>query len=128
MRFLQAIDRARSITDAALKGSVRITAVVSHYGAERRSRRDVVSFKQLWQIGFDNPFGPPENIPQRDENHITEFGEDLYRGLALQVYDDRRMEIVATRANHLEPLQAQFSSWLLENDRAAMDIDFGRVC
>lgn len=172
LRFLQAIDRARTITKAAFQDSSQVTAVVSHYGGERRSRRDVASFKQLREIGFDLPFGPPDKVPQGEEGHIAEYGEDLCRywyavsfpndqepvnallwasvvrempitpkarwldvhivdfdrGLVLRVYDDRGMDVVATRPGPLEPLYRTFDAWLLDHDRAAMDASFRRAC
>lgn len=77
LRFLQAIDRARTVAEAVFEGSVQLTAVVGHYGGERRSRRDLASFMRLREIGFDHPFGLPDKVPQGDEGHIAEFGEDL---------------------------------------------------
>ncbi len=46
---------------------------------------------------------------------------DLVRGVALHVYDDRGMDVVATDPDLLLPLYSKFNSWLLDSDRTEMD-------
>lgn len=45
---------------------------------------------------------------------------DLDRGIALDVYDDRGMDLIAARRPSLEPIYKEFSGWLLDYDREEM--------
>ena len=69
LRLLRAMDRARIITDLAFASSESLTAIVSHYGREKRTRRDSASFKMLAEIGFSFPFTAPDRLPAQDESH-----------------------------------------------------------
>ncbi len=79
IRLLHAMDRARVIADEIFASSTTLTAVVSHYGGKKRTRRDVVVFEDLSEVGFHNSFEGPDCVPENDEDHISAFGEDLYR-------------------------------------------------
>ena len=50
---------------------------------------------------------------------------DFVRGIALHVYDDRGMDIIARDRSSLQPLYDRFGDWLLDYDRASMDDHFG---
>lgn len=54
--------------------------------------------------------------------HIADF----HRGLSICVYDDRGMDVVATRPERLAELYRSFDAWLLDYDRAAMADRFGQ--
>lgn len=169
-RFLQAMDRARLITNSAFASSTKLWAVASSYGGERRTRRHHASFQALRALGFRHDFGAPQQVKQGDPSHFREFGEDLCRywyqaefsndpeplaallwasvaaegyvnpkarwidtihiadfenGVALTVYDDRGMDVVATEAGPLMGLYERFGGWLLDHDRPAMEAKFG---
>ncbi len=47
-------DRACVIADEIFASSTTLTAVVSHYGGKRRTRRDVTMFKDLRKSDFAN--------------------------------------------------------------------------
>jgi len=79
VRFMQAIDRARSVASVLFEEAASLTAVVSHFSGEKRTRRDFVTFKKLREIGFPYPFGQPDKVPQNDESYKLTFGEDLCR-------------------------------------------------
>ena len=79
VRFLQAIDRARQVTDLLFGKSEQLTALAGYYDGERRTSRASASFKALKEMGFDTSFGPAEQVRQNDTRHIAEFGEDLCR-------------------------------------------------
>ncbi len=49
---------------------------------------------------------------------------DLERGMVLHVYDDRGMDLAATRPELLRPCYEQLNGWLLDHDRARMDAIF----
>jgi hypothetical protein len=49
---------------------------------------------------------------------------DFERGIAAHVYDDRGMDIVAIDRREVQPLYNQFNDWLLDYDRAEMDVVF----
>lgn len=46
---------------------------------------------------------------------------DFDRGMALQVYDDRGMDVAAADRERLLSIYRDFSNWLLDHDRVAMD-------
>lgn len=46
---------------------------------------------------------------------------DLERKIILQVYDDRGMDVVATRVQPLRPFYRKFSNWILDYDRERID-------
>lgn len=79
LRFLQALDRARAIATALFSRSETLIAVVSIYGDERTTRRQLAALRQLERIGFTHQFGSAAKVAQNDQEHIAEFGSDLYR-------------------------------------------------
>jgi len=52
--------------------------------------------------------------------HIVDFE----RKIALWIYDDRGMDLIAMEKTALQPYYQQFNPWLLDYDRAAMDAKF----
>lgn len=56
--------------------------------------------------------------------HIDVFLVDYARGVAVHVYDDRGMDVVATTREAISGLYEQFGPWLLDYDRARMDAVF----
>lgn len=56
--------------------------------------------------------------------YIDVFLVDYARGVAVHVYDDRGMDIVATTREAISGLYEQFGPWLLDYDRARMDATF----
>jgi hypothetical protein len=79
LRFLRAIDRARTIASGTFARSATLCAIVTVYGGERRTRRHSVALQHLREIGFAYDFGPAERVKQADREHCAEFGEDLCR-------------------------------------------------
>lgn len=79
VRFVQALDRARTVATAVFSRSETLVAVVSIYSEKRTTRRHSAAIQQLEQIGFAHPFGSATKVPQNDQEYIAEFGEDLYR-------------------------------------------------
>jgi hypothetical protein len=79
LRFLQALDRARVVAKALFSRSETLIAVVSIYGDERTTRRQLAALQQLERIGFQHQFGSAAKVPQNDQEYIAEFGSDLYR-------------------------------------------------
>lgn len=79
LRFVQALDRARAVASALFSESQTLVATVSFYGEERATRRRSAAIQQLEQIGFRHPFEAPAKVAENDQDHIAEFGGDLYR-------------------------------------------------
>lgn len=79
IRFLAALDRARAIAAELFSGSAMLCAFVSIYGGPRATRRQSVGLQQLQRMGFRSPFGPASKVALHDEDHIAEFGEDVFR-------------------------------------------------
>ena len=79
LRFLHALDRARTVASSLFLDSDTLVAIVSVYGEERATRRQSAAIRQLEQIGFRHPFGTPAKVAENDQDHIAEFGGDLYR-------------------------------------------------
>lgn len=78
-RFLQAIDRARAVVEAAFRGSVTLTVFASFHDCEKRSSRASGSMRNLAAMGFTGNFSKPEKVLLGDQDHIAAFGEDLCR-------------------------------------------------
>jgi len=71
--------------------------------------RDVL----LWNsIAYEMPIEP--NSP------VLSYLVDLERGILLNVYDDRGMDIIATTAGLVTSYYTTFDSWLLDYDRERM--------
>lgn len=49
---------------------------------------------------------------------------DVTAGVALHVYDDRGMDVIATTTDALRPIYERFGDWLLDYDRPHMDATF----
>jgi len=78
-RFLQALDRARAVAKVLFSASESLVAVVTMYGEQRNTSRRHAAFQKLRSIGFTHAFGAAERIAQNDQEHIAEFGDDLFR-------------------------------------------------
>lgn len=52
---------------------------------------------------------------------------DLDRGLVLHAYDDRGMDVCGLSRVELVPIYGKFNKWLLDYDRATMDIAFSEA-
>ena len=168
-RMLQAVDRARAVTEAAFEGSQVVEALIRKWGFRRPGPRDVVS-RRLARMGFrpafqyggvyrdpdneaDDPrtyfyLGGPTDANDRavliwdacaceigvepsspmmsvnGKDQFEGFLVDFERGILVNVYDDRGMDVVTTDPETLRPLHARFSDWLLDHDRARMDAMF----
>jgi len=91
-RFLRALDRARAVAEVTFGVSGHVGVLVSIYGGEKLKAKDR---RQLGDLG---PFGVDPAVltyvgcvPQGEEDHIAEFGEDLCRhwfAFALSSSDD----------------------------------------
>lgn len=79
VRFLRALDRARAVAAELFSRSEMLCAFVSIYGGQRSTRRQSVGLQQLQCMGFRYPFGPASKVPLNDEDHIAEFGDDVFR-------------------------------------------------
>jgi hypothetical protein len=166
-RFLQAIDRARAIADAAFSGSEELSAVIHYVEEENAPKRSGVLSRKLRKFGFDHPLGPANRVHFEDQDYTDTFGVSLVRcwreakfnkdtkdvtallwssissetpiaprmpwfagcvhivdfgrGIALWVYDDRGMDLVATSRDVLLPIYERFQTWLYAPERSAMD-------
>lgn len=49
---------------------------------------------------------------------------DFQRRIAIHIYDDRGMDVVAMEADAVRPLYNVFSEWLFDFDRARMNESF----
>lgn len=78
-RFVQALDRARTVAKALFSTSETLVAIVSIYSEKRTTRRHSAAIQQLERIGFPHPFGSATKVPQNDQDYIADFGEDSYR-------------------------------------------------
>lgn len=146
-QFLQAINRARAILEAAFAGAQHVTLVLIVFGDE--------STEELWQplreslcaVGLSAPAQPPEHcrLPF-DETKQVQFALELpvsnipevlwslflpelaarvnfaapELGLLACPYDDRGMDITGPNTERLARLYHQFNAWLLDYDRARM--------
>ncbi|WP_185958607.1 DUF3885 domain-containing protein [Paracoccus laeviglucosivorans] len=63
-----------------------------------------------------NGMGIRPSFPHMAANYIV----DLARGIAMRVYDDRGMDLVAIRPSLLRPSYERFNGWLLDYDRERM--------
>lgn len=79
LRFIQALDRARAVAKDLFSESETIVAIVSIYSEKRTTKRHSAAIQQLERIGFRYPFGSVTKVPQHEQDHIAEFGRDLYR-------------------------------------------------
>lgn len=168
-RMLQAVDRARAITEAVFAGSTTVKAVIQTWGHRRPGPRNVV-FRRLAAMGFTaaphyegryrhpdedaaDPYdqfflseatdaedratliwdacaceigiGPSSPfISVGSFNQFRSLLVDFERGLLVNVYDDRGMDVLAIDREALRPIYARFNAWLLDYDRAAMDANF----
>lgn len=167
-RMLQAIHRARAVTEAAFADSEVVEAVIRKWGARRPGPRNV-TFKRLAMMGFHpalryegahrdpdaevsdprehffiaGPTDPNERAVLIWDACASEIGVspsspfmfdgddqfsgllvDFERGVLVDVYDDRGMDVVATDREALRSLHARFGDWLLDHDRARMDAMF----
>jgi hypothetical protein len=168
-RMLQAVDRARAVTEAAFAGSATVEAVINKWGHRRPGPRNL-AFKRLAGMGFqptplyqgvhrdpdDEPTDPrayyflagPVGIsdgatliwdacasaigvapasPMLSIDGADQFRSylvDFERGILVDVYDDRGMDVIAVDCEALRPLHVRFSDWLLDYDRARMDAMF----
>ena len=50
---------------------------------------------------------------------------DFDRGIALHVYDDRGMDLIAVDPSALRPIYEEFTDWLLDYDRPRIEAKFG---
>ncbi len=79
IRFLEALDRARAVAAELFSGSEMLCAFVSIYGGPRATRRQWSALQQLQHMGFRHPFGPASKVGLNDEDHIAQFGEDVFQ-------------------------------------------------
>ncbi|MEN3794462.1 DUF3885 domain-containing protein [Fulvimarina sp. MAC3] len=79
LRFMQALDRARSVARALFSGSETLIAVVSINGEDCLTKRQSTSIQQLKRIGFPHRFELASKVAQNDQDHIAEFGRDMVR-------------------------------------------------
>lgn len=79
LRLLQALDRARAVAKVLFSASESLVAIVTMYGEQRNTGRRHAAFQKLRSIGFTHSFGAAQKIPQNQQEHIAEFGEDLFR-------------------------------------------------
>lgn len=171
VRFLQAIDRARVLSEAVFQRSATVSVVVSYHAEARRTSGPAASFKKLSDMGFRAPFDAFDRVATNDADYIKAFGSDLYRywhaaeivnepsqlsillwacvaregpvtpkarrlediyivdferGVAAHVYDDRGMDLIANDEEKLQDVYDRFAGWLLDYDRAEMDVTFQR--
>lgn len=95
LRFVQALDRARAVAKALFSGSETLVAIVSIYSEERTTRRHSAAIQQLKRIGFPHPFGSAVKVPENDQDHIAQFGADLYRHWYAAEFANNETSVVA---------------------------------
>lgn len=67
-----------------------------------------------------NEMGITLRFPSIALNYIV----DLERGVAMHIYDDRGLDLVAIKPSLLRPCYEQFNDWLPEHDRRRMTATF----
>ena len=63
---------------------------------------------------------------QPNLNHKTRSGEEIYfininKALILNMYDDRGLDIIASKTETLTPIYKKFNEWILDYDRKQID-------
>lgn len=165
-RFIQAFERAVSVA-AELFSNASVWLLTSAYG-------DAIPSKELLKPYKNIGLSPSDSIDhwavaQNDNDHIQEFGSDIYRHWAalplespdlirealwlalgselgiqptvhaslyfvdfdnqviLHPYDDRGMDVIATRKEALVGLYRSRHSWLLDHDKKRMKMVFEKA-
>ena len=166
-RFVQAHKRATTVAQTLFGNSDEVFVLLSSYGMEKPEKNRLKPLKlcgiKRRKIQYLCRF------PQYDEDHVAEFGVDLFRhwdaakiedrqviseilwlgiasemaiepsfcgsvsaylvdiskGLILHVYDDRGMDVIATKDAPLKELLITHRTWLLESDLPEMTAIFG---
>jgi hypothetical protein len=173
-RMLQALERARVVTEAVFASSEVVDALIIKWGVRRPGARNP-AFRRLASMGFrpalryEGAYRDPEH--DDDEPKMRDYyflggptdpndravliwdscgseigvepsspfisldGADQFRsllidferGILVNVYDDRGMDVVALDQETLQPFYGRFGEWLLDYDRAQMAVTFGAV-
>ncbi len=76
-RFLQAHERANVISQSLFENSSEIFLLLSTYGRKNPDRKRLTPLRLCGMKR--NEFKYVGGTPQRDQDHIAEFGADLYR-------------------------------------------------
>jgi hypothetical protein len=166
-RFVQAHERAKAVSQTLFGNSPEVIVLLSSYGMEKPEK---MRLKPLKLCGIKRrEIQYLCRNPQQDDDHIAEFGSDLFRhwdvvkledgqaiseilwlgiasemaiepsfhgslsaylvdiskGLILHVYDDRGMDVIATKDAPLKELFTTYRTWLLESDLPEMTAMFG---
>ncbi len=166
-RFIQAIERSKAVSQTFFGNSPEVFVLLSSYGMEQPDRKRLAP---LQFCGIKHcEFKYLSKTPLQDDDHIAEFGSDLFRhwdvvklkdgqsiseilwlgiasemaiepsfrglmsayvvdlsnGLILHVYDDRGMDVVATKDAPLKILFTTYRTWLLEHDLPRMNAKYG---
>jgi len=137
IRFLEALDRARAVAAELFSGSETLCAFVSIYGGPRATKRQWSALQQLQHMGFRHPFGPASKVGLNDEDHIAQFGEDVFQycyaapfakddaALAALLWASIAMETIGPKARwiskiHIADLQKRLA--LTAYDDRGMDV------
>lgn len=166
-RFVQAHERATTVSQTLFRDSDEVFVLLSSYGMEKPEKKRLKPLK-LCGIKRHKIHYLCGN-PQSDDDHIAEFGIDLFRhwdvariedeqviseilwlgiasemaiepsfrgslsayivdisrGLILHVYDDRGMDVIATKNEPLNELFTIHRTWLLGSHLPEMIAMFG---
>ncbi|WP_420586486.1 DUF3885 domain-containing protein [Ruegeria sp.] len=165
-RFTQANERSKAISKKFFENSPEVFVLLSSYGMEQPDKKRLAPLKLC---GIEqSEFKYLGKTPQQDNDHISEFGSDLFRhwdvvklkdrqsiseilwlviasemiiepsfrgmvsayivdlsnGLILHVYDDRGMDVIATKYAPLKTLFTTYRTWLLGHDLLQMTAKF----
>ncbi|MBA1156645.1 DUF3885 domain-containing protein [Microvirga mediterraneensis] len=72
-RFLQALDRARSVAHFLFDTSDHVSAIVSYSGGKYRGRRERRPSQDLLDLGFENPLGPYYKVAAEDDDELYRY-------------------------------------------------------
>jgi hypothetical protein len=124
-RFLQAIDRARTISEALFAGSSNVVAIIETWGIRRPSPR-ARTFRRLESMGFNPPLTfsqshhEPGNDPEGREHYFLS-GPTTPQDRAVLIWDACAKEIgIEPSSTFISAKPDQFSSRLVDFERGIL--------
>lgn len=126
-RMLQAIDRARAVTEAAFAGSMTVEAVVQTWGYRRPGPRNVL-FRRLTAMGFgpalhyEGRYRHPDEDPTVPYDHLFLSGATDASDRATLIWDACACEIGIEPSSPLMSVDSsnQFKSLLVDFERGIL--------
>lgn len=167
LRFTQAHERAKAVSQTLFRNSSEVFVLLSSCGMEKPEKKRLKPLKLCGVKRSDISYLC--SYPQQKDDNTAEFGSDLFRhwdvaqlkdretvseilwlgiasempiepgfhgslgaylvdiseGLILHVYDDRGMDVIATKPAPLQELFKAYQAWLQQSDLPAMTAMFG---